>query len=348
MTATTRSSRASEEVELINFESVKDPLAATRITALVERESGSVEVDIAMQRRNVQDSSLIAPQSGDRVLKKIKVNGLAKRASDVIGTVKAVMFCADDLDIISGSPANRRRYLDTLLSQLELSYYLNLQRYNKILPQRNRLLERIREGKAKLSEMEYWDQELVRSGSYLTLYRKNIVEALNPHLLTTLKSLTSGEEGRIEYVPHIGGQPASWDLAAIAGTLLHSFKEYTEREIGAGMTLYGPHRDDLVFYINGKDVRAFASRGQRHSLSISLRLSEILHIKAKEGESPLILMDDIFTELDAARRTHVLQYILDLGEQAIITTTEWEKAEIPSLSKALRLELRDGKITPVN
>lgn len=348
MTAATRSSRASEEVELLNFESLGDPLSVTRITSLVERDAGRVEIDIAMQRRGVEESSLIESQSGDRVLKKIKVNGLAKRASDVIGTVKAVMFCADDLDIISGSPSNRRRYLDMLLSQLERPYYLNLQRYNKILPQRNRLLERIGEGKAQLSEIEYWDQELARSGSYLALYRKKIVEALNPQLLETLKYLTSGEEGRIEYIPHIGGQPDSWELEAIAGRLLKSFKENRERETGAGMTLYGPHRDDLIFYIDGKDARAFASRGQRHSLAISLRIAEILHIKTKEGESPLNLMDDIFTELDAARRGLVLQYILELGEQAIITTTEWEKTEIPSLSKALRLELTDGQITPSN
>lgn len=351
MTATTRSARASEEAELLSWPTpggLKDPLSVTRITALVEREAGKIEIDIAMQRREVEENSLIASSAGDRVLKKIRVNGLAKRGSDVIGTVKAVMFCADDLDIISGSPSSRRRYLDMLLSQLERPYYLNLQHYNKLLPQRNRLLERIGEGKAHLSEIDYWDQELARSGSYLCLYRKKIVDALNPNLLAILKSLASGENGRIEYLPHTGGHPVSWELESIAGRLLASFRENREKEIGAGMTLYGPHRDDLIFYINGKDARAFASRGQRHSLAISLRLAEILHIKAKEGESPLILMDDIFTELDAARRGLVLQYILELGEQAIITTTEWEKAEVPSLSKAQRLELRDGQITPLN
>ena len=348
MTAVTRSTRASEEAELLNFESLKDPLAVTRVDAIVEGQAGKVEIDITMQKRAADEGALITSHAGDRVLKKIRVNGLAKRASDVIGTVKAVMFCADDVDIISGSPSSRRRYLDMLLSQLERPYYVNLQHYNKLLPQRNRLLERIGEGKARLSEIEYWDQELARSGSHLALYRKNIVEALNPHVLSTMKSLTSGEEGRIEYVPHLGGQPASWEPEAIGGRLLSSFKENREREIGAGMTLYGPHRDDLIFYINGKDARAFASRGQRHSLTISLKLAEILHIEAKEGESPLILMDDIFTELDAARRGLVLQHILELGEQAIITTTEWERTEVPSLSRALRLELKNGQITPAD
>lgn len=348
MTALTKSPRAAEESELANWDSIGDPLAVTRITALVEQEAGRIELDITMQVQMKKDLTLATSESSKRVIKKIRVNGLPKRASDVIGMIKVVMFSSDDLDIISGPPSGRRRYLDLLISQLEHAYYINLQRYNQLLPQRNRLLERIGEGKAQLSEMEYWDQEMARCGGYLTLSRKKVVEALSPHLLAILKRLTSGEEGRISYLQHTGGQPESWDLKAITKILLHSLQKNKEKEIAAGMTLYGPHRDDLAFSINVRESRAFASRGQKHTLALALRLAEVSHIKEREGEAPLILVDDIFTELDPYRRGLVLQYILELGEQSIITTTEWEKVEIPSLTRAHRFQIEKNEIIKLN
>ncbi|MDE2801549.1 MAG: DNA replication and repair protein RecF, partial [Chloroflexota bacterium] len=278
------------------------------------------------------DMALAPGDSRDRLVfqKRLRVDGVPKTAGQAVGAIAAVLFSADDLDIVTGSPANRRRYLDVLLSQANRGYLRALQQYQRVITQRNQLLRRIREGLARTPELAYWDGELCRLGAQVTGWRRDAVAALAPAGAEAYASMAP-DDGAFEaaYAPSIDHGGSAEEVSAHAMGLL---AERREREVQMAQSLVGPHRDDLLLSVGGLDVGQFGSRGQVRTAALSLRLAEAAYLRTALGEEPVLLLDDVLSELDGQRRQHVLEAACR-AEQSLVTVVEGE--EPPGLHEAV-------------
>lgn len=232
-------------------------------------------------------------------IKKYLVNGVPRRIVDFAGQLKAVLFHPEDLDLVRGSPSGRRRYLDFVLTQTDREYRRSLGAYERAVRQRNRLLERIREGLANRQQLYFWDQVLIRDGGYLQKKREELITSINV-------SIKPFGEFRLLY-----------DHSYISEARL---TQYAEEEVAAAVTLVGPHRDDVQFFDGQRSLAAFGSRGEQRLLVLWLKLCELDYIKEITHERPLFLLDDIFSELDHAHREEVLKLIDQ--QQTIITSAD--------------------------
>jgi len=318
--ATTRSQRAGVDGELIRREALDEPQPVARVAATIERADGPLALELMVVGRH-------RPGTG-RVLasKRLRVNGVPRRQQDVVGQLTAVLFTTEDIELIGGAPSERRRLMDVMLSQLEPAYWRALQRYTKVVSQRNALLRRIREGDSKPDELAFWDEELAREGALIIGRRAEAVEALAAKAAEAHRELSGGREDlAIAYEPRLEGwdgaraQSAAVDevVAALRGAL----EAGRRRDIGAAMTLTGPHRDDLAFALDGAAAGAFASRGQQRTAALALRLAEARFLAERRGDLPVVLLDDVLSELDEGRRRAVLG---SLGgwDQLLITSAD--------------------------
>jgi len=248
--------------------------------------------------------------NGQRIAKKkYLVNGVARRMSDLVGIIKAVYFGPEDMEIIIGSPSIRRDYLDKILDQADREYRRANLSYRKGLRQRNKLLEQIREEGKPRSALFFWDQLLIENGSYMTRLRQEYLDFINNQ---------SDKWGGIRLV---------YDKSYISEERL---AQYAQEEVAAGTTLVGPHRDDFSINVaNGsailRNLHAFGSRGEQRTAVFNLKLAELDFIKQKTGETPILLLDDIFSELDEVHREKILASLPEL--QAILTTMDLEVVE---------------------
>ncbi len=292
--STGKSFRAERDEELVRFDEM---IGRTGGEILDNDEETLLEVVIAKPLD-------AAPDSG-RFTKRYFVNKVAKRQFDFAGHLKALLFVPSDLDIVSGSPSLRRRFLDQVLIQTDREYARSLTAYAKALRQRNALLELAREtGKRSREQFSYWDGLLVGYGQILTERREGFIEAIN----RGKKELI---ECRLEY-----------DKSSISEERL---KQYEHAEIASGVTLVGPHRDDIKIFLRNKEdheAKLFASRGQQRLIVLQLKLLERGFMQEVIGEKPLLLLDDIFSELDGPHIEHVLSIIAE--QQTILTTTHEE------------------------
>ena len=232
-------------------------------------------------------------------IKKYLVNGVPRRIVDFAGQLKAVLFHPEDLDLVRGSPSGRRRYLDFVLTQTDREYRRSLSAYERAVRQRNRLLERIRDGLANRQQLYFWDQVLIRDGGYLQKKREELITTIN------VADKPFGEF-RLLY-----------DHSYISEARL---TQYAEEEVAAAVTLVGPHRDDVQFFDGKRSLAAYGSRGEQRLLVLWLKLCELRYIKEITGERPLLLLDDIFSELDHVHREEVLK-LINL-QQTIITSAD--------------------------
>jgi len=250
--------------------------------------------------------------------KKYLVNGIPRRSTDFIGQLKTALFAPSDLDLVTGSPGQRRRYLDAVLSQTDREYRRTLASYERGLRQRNSLLTRIREGEGEVRQLFFWDQLLIKTGSYITKSRERYINYLN-------NTTTAGLTYQVLYDPSI-----------ISTSRL---EQYKDAEIGAGVTLVGPQRDDFHIHkigidriadaaIDTRDVARFGSRGEQRLAVLWLKFSELSFIETITSERPVLLLDDIFSELDSQSRQIVLS-VVSL-QQTIMTSAE------PSMREELR------------
>ena len=319
--ATGRASRASVDAEVIAWDQREEKQPFARIVGKAQRQSGEVTVE-----------ATIAGRPGPRGLiatKKFKLNGVAKRAADVTGAIAAVLFTTDDMDLVRGAPSDRRRYMDVMLAQADRAYSRALSAYGKIITQRNALLKRIGEGAAKADELPYWDEELAREGTVILQER---ARALDPLASWAKEAHTrlSGEREDLEvtYAPRFA---VGWDAARIAGAepdevdaaLRVLLKQGSARDIGAGLTLSGPHRDDITMMLGGEPAASFASRGQQRTAALALRLAEARLLFERTGERPIMLLDDVLSELDEHRRASVLGAID--ADQLLITSADADR-----------------------
>jgi DNA replication and repair protein RecF len=253
-----------------------------------------------------------------RPVKKYLVNKVPKRKNDFVGNFFAVLFAPNDLEIIIGSPSRRRDFIDNILIQTDRDYRLALGFYEKGLRIRNALLHKVREtGRRQEKEFEYWDNLLIHQGERITLKREEFITYLN------------------DAKKDIFNFKIFYDKSTISKERLFQYKD---AEVASGVTLVGPHRDDLIINYNEKDVRFFGSRGQQRLAILQLKILELDYIKEKIQEEPVLLLDDIFSELDEGHIKHVLDMLEN--KQVIMTTTHEEFVPKKLLKRLSVIELR--------
>lgn len=257
-----------------------------------------------------------------RKQKALKINGVKTPAMEFIGQLKVVFFSPDDLAYMGFAPKWRRRYLDVLLSQLSSDYLKALSRYQSILKQRNALLKNIRDGLAQLDELDLWDEQLAAGAMQIYEARDELIADLVPLLQKYYQAIAHHED-------HVEVELVSTLSHANEKECLEHLRLGRTQDVGRGMSQFGPHRDDLEFRLNGQDMATFASRGEWRSMVLGLKFAEVQIIKQKTGQSPIVLLDDVFSELDEDRQRDLLGELSD--EQIFLTTTHQSFLEGVSL-----------------
>ncbi len=351
--ATARSARARADIELISRQALRDdPLPVARLAAQVSTAAAQVGVELAVTVRDAAAADGRPAATGRR----FRVNGIARRASDLIGQLRVVPFSAEDLRIIAGSPGQRRRYLDITISQLDVRYVRALQRYQRVLTQRNGLLRRLQERRGRgADELEFWDGELAAAGGVILAGRAAALAALAAGAAERWEQLApSSPPLELRYQPRLPPEQAAAlsaagpggpeDATGAAQAALHeTLLARRGDDIAAGMTRSGPHRDDVRFAIGEGEAGAFASRGEQRTLALALRLAEVALSHERTGDPPLLLLDDILSELDAARRERVLAAAYGV-DQVVITTPDPDRPAAAELPEARRYRIEDGEL----
>jgi DNA replication and repair protein RecF len=255
--------------------------------------------------------------------KAIKINGLPiKRMGELLGEFRCVFFAPDELKLIKESPEDRRRFMDIDISQTSKAYFYLLGKYEKIITSRNKLLKDNRDKNCKdkksnqyedLKRMiNVYDQQLAECSAKITISRNNFIVALAPFAQKAHSFLTSnGEELKIEYDGSFKFESQiieSEKIEELKEKFLSLYEKNFEKDLSLGYTIVGPHRDDIKVKINGIDVRNFCSQGQQRTAALSLKLAELEIIKEQTGEMPILILDDVLSELDIGRRTRLLKF----------------------------------------
>lgn len=322
-----KSYRASVERELVSW-----PTADTGGFAIVAANVARTDGEIALR------VGFDCAGETNAVQKRIRVNGVPRRAQDLVGALSAVLFTAEDIELVFGSPSGRRRYLDIMLSQLGGHYVGSLSRYQRILTQRNALLRAIREGRGNDSELAYWNESLCNEGAAVLGARFDAMKQL--------KGLVSDAFVRLEALDHLEvSYAATVDFSErpTPQTLADALERSRGAERGAGMTLVGPHRDDLKLVMNGVEMAKHASRGQARLAALSMRVAEAKLLEERRADPPVVLFDDVLSELDDRRRELVLDEAA-VHHQAIVTTADLAQVPARHLAAARRLRVDGGDI----
>ena len=347
--AVMRSPRAVSDGELITWSAPAPPVA--RVAGVGVGSEGDVEVEIAIAARLESNGSVLRTKAGAPLVgKRVRRNGIARLAGDVVGAIPAVLFTTLDIAIITGSPGTRRRYLDFTVAQSDRAYARALSRYDKAVAQRNALLKRIVKGQASTKELGPWDDAVVEEGGTIIAGRARVVAELAviaPRYQTWLAA-GRGEKLEIAYAPALAQaviEEEGVETETARAALRAALRRLRPRESGAGTTLAGPHRDDVLFTIDGHAAGSYASRAQQRSLALSLRLAEAEVLRQRRGEEPILLLDDVFSELDDRRREAVIEATED-AEQLILTSTD--PTHIPAgISAAARWRVTEGQLRPI-
>jgi len=277
------------------------------------------------------DTRLMAsiPLSGK---KKLYRNGAAlSSAAEMMGSFRAVLFCPSNLTIVTGGPAERRTFLDIAISQLSGAYLTWLRRYTKILTERNALIKRAKDGeRVTVEEWAVYAEGLSECGAWIAAYRNEYVKMLSDAVGRYFQGMTGGREvPAMEYTSHAlyDGIPMPLTSADVPDRtiLCEKLMNNVEREVAAGVTLWGIHKDDVVLSLNDREARLYASQGQQRSIVLSMKLAEAEIANKIGGEYPVILLDDVFSELDDSRRSYILDTLGSEGDtarQIIITSCE--------------------------
>jgi DNA replication and repair protein RecF len=351
--ATSRSPYTSSDRQLIHWRTEHDPIPFARLTAEISNQQSS------LQRLEV--TLMLDNSSGiQRFKKTIKLNGVEKRVMDIVGLLTVVLFLPRDLALIEGSPSDRRRFMDTTLTQINRDYVEALDNYEKILPQRNALLRRIAERRSSIAELAYWDEQLSQSGAVIISERQKFLRELETRAQENHHALTGDKETlTLQYQPSflptvegdgqlsfaLQGLDLHRELSAdnIKPQLLEQLETEQRESIARGVTLSGPHRDELRLMINGRDCGLYGSRGQARTAVMALKLAELDWMRHHLGEYPILLLDEVVAELDSKRRAFLLNRLAG-DMQMLVTTTELEIFTKDFLDSANMLQIVEGQI----
>jgi DNA replication and repair protein RecF len=302
--STTKSSRVELDSELI-----KEDQTSSQVYCLIDNQGFETELEIIIQNLD------------DNFKKQLKVNGVPRRVVDFIGQLPAVIFYPSDINLVTGSPSLRRWHLDVSLAQINPSYKKALTLYEQVVTSRNRVLKRIKEGEGKLDELVYWTDELIKDGELVVRARQDFFNFISK--LTT----------------PLGNFSFSYKQNILSRERLD---QYSSREIASANTLIGPHRDDFIIYYQGKALVKFGSRGEQRTGTLAFKLGQLEYMANQLGVRPILLLDDVFSELDAKHRAYVTQ--VAARQQTIISTVELENISEAFLKSGNLLKVKDGAI----
>ena len=300
----------------------------------VEGTAGRETIEVALVRPGAP------PVAGAAGRKRIRVNGVPRRATALLGLLRAVVFAPEEMLLVIGSPSLRRTALDRLAAQRSPVYARDLATYTRALQQRNSLLRAIREEQAFRDELRVWDAPLLEAGAAVVDQRLRLLDDLAGPLARAHAEIAPDEAAAgglaVGYATNAPTQGAETPRQALARRLA----ETAEKEVWNGATLVGPHRDDIVFELGGRDLAGFASRGQQRTAILAFKLAELDLLTAHDGRPPLLLLDDVFSELDPERRAHLVRRIAELPQAFVTTTT------LDDLDPGLRAAATTWRVDP--
>jgi DNA replication and repair protein RecF len=375
--ATSRSFRTSSEREAVRWGA---PGRFARIEATVARDTDTLTVEIVVADPQAtipgETPSATPPPMppGAPFRKRIRVNGVARRAMDLLGQVTVVVFAPTDLDLVIGSPSERRRFLDLTLCQVHPAYCRALSQYQKVIAQRAALLRRVRENEESPHALAYWDEQLSRLAAPIMRARATFLQQAEVSAARVYAALTHDEDGedgegggggedegasladaangqrieraglRMVYEPSYD-EALEGDDEQVAEAIRARLLGLRKREIAQGVNVLGPHRDDLAFFAGPVNLATYGSRGQQRTVALALKLAELEYIEAETGDQPILLLDDVLSELDAQRRADLLDAVKDL-DQVILTVTDASSLPESALARAHAFTVRAGKVMP--
>ncbi|MFC0561295.1 DNA replication/repair protein RecF [Halalkalibacter alkalisediminis] len=321
--ALAKSHRTSKDKELIGW---GDEFA--RIQGKLEKRSSNLELELILSVKG----------------KKGKINGLEqKKLSEYIGAANVVLFAPEDLNLVKGSPQVRRRFLDMEMGQISRVYLHHLGLYQKVLLQRNHLLKSLQIGKGSKEMLDILTDQMIVLAAEVTKRRFEFIKRLQKWAEPIHYDISRGkEELEIRYLSATNVSD-EMDLSKIKEEFYQMYEKQKTREIQRGVTLFGPHRDDLGFSINGHDVQTYGSQGQQRTTALALKLAEIELIYSEIGEYPILLLDDVLSELDDYRQSHLLKTIQD-RVQTFVTTTNISGIDQRTLNQAKIWTVSEGTI----
>lgn len=311
--ATTKSHKGSKDREIINFDKEE-----AHIRTYIEKDNDTKKVDMHLRK----SKSKIVHLDGVKV----------KKAANLLGICNVVFFSPEDLSIIKDGPSERRRFADMELCQLDNSYLFNLSHYNKIVEQRNSLLKDIYFNQDLKNTIDIWDMQLINYGAKIIERRLEFAKELNDIIKDIHNKLSGGkEEIEVIYEPNV-------EISDFENAL----KTAREKDMRSKITSVGPHRDDFCFNVNGIDIRKYGSQGQQRTAALSLKLAEIEIVKKITGENPILLLDDVLSELDNNRQNYLLNSIGSI--QTIISCTGLEDFVNNRFEINKIFNVKDGKV----
>ena len=353
--ATSRSPQAGSDLEVVNWVVRDDPMACVRLVAEVKWNGKTQRLELTLVPANNPRST------SPTFRKRIRVNGVPKRAMDLIGVVNVVIFRPQDIDLVAGAPAARRRYLDVMLCQIDNRYCRSLQMYNRVLSQRNCLLRTLRERSGDESQLNFWDERLIENGAYIFARRRDALLGLDRLARAIHRDVTEQKErlclcyqpslpvpatdGEEQAEPSMG---TDWTLTGtvddgLASAFRAALESRRKKEIACGMTLIGPHRDDFRFLSTDVDLTVYGSRGQQRTAALTLKLAETEVVRQIKGHWPILLLDDVMSELDG-QRCHRLMNLVDSATQTLITTTDIDAYSVQFLHQSTRYQVKEGRL----
>jgi DNA replication and repair protein RecF len=329
LSALTRSPRTQQAAELVRFGQ-----PAARVTCGVQSDGGLKELEVRIN---------VSPAAASRASRRFTVDGIPKRSTDMMGSLRVVLFWPDDLQLVKGPGEGRRRFLNTLLSQIDPNHARELTRYGHLLEQRNALLRAIREGRQPIEGLDYWTNALAESGAAIVVERQRRLLELQPVAAAFHRELSDDRERLdLRYRPagvRLGEAPQE----LVSEQLKVAMRDARDEEIGRGQTAVGPQRDDIEVWLDEHEARVFASQGQQRSAVLSLKLAELHYLAEVTGEQPVLLLDDVMSELDPARRERLLA-ALQPGPQALITAADLNDLPKSILERAAVFRVEQGAI----
>jgi DNA replication and repair protein RecF len=328
--ALTRSPRAGAAGEVIGW---GEP--ACRVAARVTRPEASHDVELTLRRGEAE-----------RVARSLTVDGKERTARAVLGLCPVVLFWPEDLQLVKGGPEGRRRLLDIVLSQTDARCAEDLVRYRRVMEQRNASLRMVRDRMGSWEAVEAFTRELVECAGRIRVARAALVRSLEPLAVAALRELT---EGREELGLRYAGEGVSGevtDAAAQSAALAALLAERRNEEVARAVTVAGPHRDDVEMLLDGRPARSTASQGQQRSMVLACKLAEVRHVGGVAGVAPVLLLDDVLSELDAGRRLRLLA-ALGAGStaQALLTTSETAALDLPAGADVRRFTVHAGHVS---
>lgn len=317
LSGTTKSHRNAKDRDLIKFECNE-----SHIETVIEKNGINYQIDMHLKKNSPKGIAI----------NKIPI----KKASELFGIINIVFFSPEDLNIIKNGPGERRRFIDLELSQLDKVYLNDLSNYNRIINQRNHLLKEIGFHENALQTLEIWDLQLIQYGNKIIERRTEFVNQINEIISNIHKKLTGNKEDiRIVYEPSNGSM-----------SLEQALKKYKEKDMRIKSTSVGPHRDDIAFLIGDIDIRKYGSQGQQRTAALSLKLSEIELVKQFIHDTPVLLLDDVLSELDKYRQNYLLDSIHDI--QTLITCTGVDEFVNHRFSINKVFHVQNGQVTKEN